>query len=77
MSEQTAMSTANADAAAARYVARLFSLRTATHPRGTSGVLATLITFSVSLGVIPIGAYFLSLYYFWAGESRLTVYRAR
>ncbi|KJA29944.1 hypothetical protein HYPSUDRAFT_31982 [Hypholoma sublateritium FD-334 SS-4] len=33
------------------------------------GVLATLITFSVSLGVIPIGAYFLSLHYLWAENS--------
>ncbi|KAF8192480.1 hypothetical protein BJ912DRAFT_1057843 [Pholiota molesta] len=51
MSEQSAMSQLNTDAAA------------------TGGVLAKLIAFSVSLGVIPIGSYFLSLNYLWNQNS--------
>ncbi|KAF4619688.1 hypothetical protein D9613_005148 [Agrocybe pediades] len=34
-----------------------------------SGVLAKLIVFSISLGVVPIGSYFLSLKYVWNENS--------
>jgi len=50
MSEQVAMSKANADMA-------------------QGGVLVKLIIFSVTLGVLPIGSYFLSLKYVWKENS--------
>ncbi|KAF9482506.1 hypothetical protein BDN70DRAFT_991134 [Pholiota conissans] len=40
-----------------------------TDTAAAGGVLAKLITFSVSLGVIPIGSYFLSLNYLWDQNS--------
>ncbi|KAF8812330.1 hypothetical protein BYT27DRAFT_7182768, partial [Phlegmacium glaucopus] len=50
MSEQAAMSMANADMA-------------------QGGVLVKLISFSVALGILPIGSYFLSLKYLWKENS--------
>jgi len=50
MSEQAAMSKANANMA-------------------QGGVLVKLIIFSVTLGILPIGSYFLSLRYVWEGNS--------
>jgi len=40
------------------------------------GVLVKLIIFSVTLGVLPIGSYFLSLEYLWKGNPTLAAITA-
>jgi hypothetical protein len=68
MSEQVAMSKMNADMAQGQvYVHLCFTF----YLTGLSrGVLVKLIIFSVTLGVLPIGSYFLSLEYVWKGTYR-------
>ena len=64
MSEQAAMSKANADMAQGQVPSIFVTFQLTESSRG---VLLKLIIFSVTLGVLPIGSYFLSLEYVWKG----------
>jgi hypothetical protein len=65
MSEQVTIGKANANAATG-YIS--FSCSFAEAHKFVSGVLFKLIIFSLSLGIVPLSSYFLSLKYIWNGK---------
>jgi len=73
MSEQVTIRNLNADTAARYAFSPKYSV--SSHLQGSSGVLAKLIIFSVSLGVLPLGSYFLSLKYLWNGKFEAHFFR--
>lgn len=66
MSEQVTIGKANANAATG-YIS--FSYSFAEAHKFVSGVLFKLIIFSLSLGIVPLSSYFLSLKYIWNGKQ--------
>ena len=70
MSEHVAVGKITAQAAEQGYAPFLSVLHGPHSSRRPRSALAKLTVFSLALGIVPLGSYFLSQKYLWGGECR-------